>query len=260
MATRLGVLLAILALVSCGDYSNDDPLQSGIPPEFKIDEFTPEQDAILRTFPQQVRISFSRTVDASTVTNQNFTVIGANGDGNFNGQNEFTLIPDSIGTSGGEVVMDFSSSTPPDDDYRIEVRGTGAGAVADTQGTLLGSDARSDFTVRATAPDPNSLSQIQQDIFTPDCTGSGCHSGGTPGAGLLLTQNRSYGNLVNAFSTESATGALRVVPGDADNSYLVQRMEGTTAASNQRHPEGDPPSNADISRIRTWITEGALDN
>lgn len=259
MAKRVGVFLAILALASCGDSSNDDPLQPGIPPEFKVDEFTPEEGDVLRTFPQQVRISFSRTVDVDTVTTQNFSVSASGGDGNFGSGNEYPLIPDSIGSSGGVVVMDFTSSSPPDDAYRINVVGQGIGAVADTQGVILGSDARSDFTVNTSAPDPNSLSQIQADIFTPDCTGSGCHSGAGPAGGLLLTNGRSFGYLVGVLSTESPQ-QLRVLPGDANNSYLIQRLEGSTPISTQRHPEGEPLSNAQINRIRSWITAGAMDN
>lgn len=259
MAMRLGIFLAILALVSCGDDSNDDPFLPGTPPEFKIDEFNPEEGELLRTFPQQIRITFSRTVDSTTVTTQNFTVSGANGDGNFNGGNEFQLVPDEIGVSGQVVVMDFTSAASLDDDYRIEVRGQGLGAVADTQGQLLGTDARSDFRVSSTAPDPNSFTRIQEDIFTPDCTNSGCHSGASPAAGLFLTASRSYGNLVGILSTEEPS-LLRVQPGQPDNSYLVLRLEGSAAISTQRHPQDNPPSTSDMNRIRTWISEGALDN
>jgi hypothetical protein len=56
-------------------------------------------------------------------------------------------------------------------------------------------------------------------------------------------------------------GALnRVTPGDPDNSYVIQKLEGT-AAVGARMPQGGPfLDQATIDMIRQWITDGAANN
>ena len=91
-----------------------------------------------------------------------------------------------------------------------------------------------------------------QTIFTNYCIG--CHSGGSPAAGMDLSEGNSYDFIVNVAS--SACAPLdRVEPGDPDNSCIVQRIEGTVMP---RMPLGGSPlAPADITKIRGWITQGA---
>ncbi|MDH3547439.1 MAG: hypothetical protein OEN22_10080, partial [Gammaproteobacteria bacterium] len=50
---------------------------------------------------------------------------------------------------------------------------------------------------------------------------------------------------------------LRVAVGDADNSYLIQKLEGT-AAQGSRMPQGGPFLDQEtIDVIRLWIDAGA---
>ena len=49
----------------------------------------------------------------------------------------------------------------------------------------------------------------------------------------------------------------RVEPGDPDNSYLVQKLEGTAAAGAQMPFGGPPLDEALIGDIRQWISDGA---
>ena len=103
------------------------------------------------------------------------------------------------------------------------------------------------------------LTQIQQNIFTPNCTFSGCHSGAAPAAGQNLSVGQTFANIVNVPSVE-VPALRRVDAGNADNSYLVQKIEGT-AAVGQRMPIGGAPlSTEEIQMIRDWINGGALDN
>ena len=102
------------------------------------------------------------------------------------------------------------------------------------------------------------LASIQAQVFTPTCAISGCHAGGTAPHGLDLTAGNSFGNLVNVASGE-IPALMRVAPGDPDNSYIVQKIEGTAAAGG-RMPANGPPylSIETIAAIRQWITDGAL--
>ena len=95
---------------------------------------------------------------------------------------------------------------------------------------------------------------IQDNVFTPVCTG--CHAGAGAPLGLRLNEGSSYALLVNASSVE-VPSLQRVQPGNPDSSYLIQKLEGT-AAVGSRMPLNQPPLPAStIAVIRQWITNGA---
>jgi hypothetical protein len=50
----------------------------------------------------------------------------------------------------------------------------------------------------------------------------------------------------------------RVEPGDPNNSYLIQKLEGTAGTGRRMPLNGTPLAQADINVIRQWIAEGAL--
>jgi hypothetical protein len=72
----------------------------------------------------------------------------------------------------------------------------------------------------------------------------------------LSTADASYASLVGVASLQQPT-LSRVAVGDPDNSYLVQKVEGT-AASGQRMPLGGGVlDQAVIDDLRQWIANGA---
>lgn len=123
-----------------------------------------------------------------------------------------------------------------------------------------------------TGPTPNlttTFSSIQREIFeTTDSSGrlmcTACHiSGGRfgPPFGLDLSTAVAYGNLVNVPS-RGKPGAVRVVPGDPENSYLIHKLEGRADIVGQRMPRTGGPflTDGQILVIRRWIEEGAHNN
>ena len=99
---------------------------------------------------------------------------------------------------------------------------------------------------------------IQANIFTPIC--SVCHVGGGAPEGLRLDAADSFNLLVSVPSTE-VPALLRVKPGDPDNSYIIQKLEGHAAVGAQM-PDGCPSTQpclttSTIAFIRQWITNGA---
>ena len=102
-----------------------------------------------------------------------------------------------------------------------------------------------------------SFSSIQANVFTPIC--ATCHAGASAPHGLRLDGNNSYALLVGVASDEEPS-ILRVKPHDPDNSYLVQKIQGT-AATGERMPAGMPAlPQATIDTIRQWITNGATND
>lgn len=104
-------------------------------------------------------------------------------------------------------------------------------------------------------PSGNSdFQQIQDTVFTPICTQ--CHIGAGAPHGLRLDAANSYALLVNVASDE-VPSLKRVNPGNPDQSYIVQKIEGHAAVGG-RMPLGQAPLPQDrIDLIRSWITAGA---
>ena len=95
---------------------------------------------------------------------------------------------------------------------------------------------------------------IQQNVFTPVCTG--CHAGAAAPVGLRLDEASSYALLVGVASGE-VSSLQRVAPGQPDTCYLIQKLEGR-AAVGARMPLGGPVlDDATIAVIRQWIAAGA---
>jgi uncharacterized protein (TIGR03118 family) len=107
------------------------------------------------------------------------------------------------------------------------------------------------------------LTQVQQNVFTPRC--SGCHNGSQPAGGQLpgsmdLRSGNSFANLVNVASIEQPT-LMRVKPGEPDNSYVIHKIESTAGIAGARMPFGGPfLDQATIDQVRSWVASGAQNN
>ncbi len=64
--------------------------------------------------------------------------------------------------------------------------------------------------------------------------------------------------LVGIASSQQA-GILRVAPNDPNNSYLIQKLDGT-AATGGVMPPGGQLAQSTIDIVRQWITDGAIDD
>lgn len=120
-------------------------------------------------------------------------------------------------------------------------------------------------------PTPNlepTFASIQKEIFeTTDSAGriacTNCHTstGRNPSGGLNLNHDVAYDSLVNVASRGKPT-AIRVIPGDPENSYIVQKVEGSSGIVGRRMPfAGEPFLTAGQTLIlRRWIEIGAPRN
>lgn len=118
-----------------------------------------------------------------------------------------------------------------------------------------------------TGPTPNlqpTLSSIQQEIFsTTDASGrqacTNCHTdqGRNPQAGLNLRAGAAFASLVGTAST-GKPGAVRVIPGDPENSYLIHKLEGRAGIAGTPMPRGNTLlTQGQILVIKRWIALGA---
>jgi hypothetical protein len=125
--------------------------------------------------------------------------------------------------------------------------GNGTGLDANGQPLVPGAQGNGPLTA--------DFGSIQAQVFTPICTV--CHAGANAPEGLRLDSANSYNLLVGVSSAE-VPSLFRIKPGDPDNSYVIQKLEGH-AAVGARMPFGGPYlSGAVIAVIRQWITDGAL--
>lgn len=100
------------------------------------------------------------------------------------------------------------------------------------------------------------LASIQDNVFTVTCAVPGCHGGTGAQQGLRLDPGFSAGNLINVPSPRDPN-LIRVVPGDPDASFLIQKLQGTQTLGD-RMPDGGPYlTTAQVNVIRQWIQDGA---
>lgn len=91
-----------------------------------------------------------------------------------------------------------------------------------------------------------------------NCTTSGCH--GRPyQSDLQLRADSAWVMLVN-YVAVMEPNEVRVIPGDAQGSYLVKKLEGRHTIGARMPALYDPRPQSEIDVIRTWIDEGARNN
>jgi len=112
------------------------------------------------------------------------------------------------------------------------------------------------------------FSSIQQLIFQAidesgrsACTQCHTSAGRLPAAGLSLLPDDAYRSLVGVASRQKP-GAVLVIPGDPDNSYLVHKLEGRGDIVGARMPRTTGPflTDGQMLIIRRWIEQGAANN
>jgi hypothetical protein len=119
-------------------------------------------------------------------------------------------------------------------------------------------------------PTPNlepTFASVQTNVFEatdsagrPACTNCHTSTGRNPSGGMNLNHDVAYDQLVNVPSSRKP-GAIRVIPGDPDNSYIIHKIEGASDIVGVRMPQRGPYLTAgQILIIRRWIAIGAPRN
>lgn len=257
------------------DGAIDDRVQAIDP--IRVTSLDPMPGATLDVGPLRILAGFDREVDASTVHAMTFKVVGSGGDGTFGDGNEIPIMATAISAPAANTqsaVFDMGGSPLPDEWYQVSLLGAGSPVIMDLDGNALdgefggafpsgdgaqGGDFVAEFTVQAPVSMGQTLDEIQATVFSVSC--AGCHTGPTgntlPAGMDLSSADASFASLVGNASLQQPA-VLRVATGDSDDSYLIQKLEGT-AASGARMPFGNPPLDpAVIAGIRQWIDNGAM--
>lgn len=256
------------------DGAIDDRAASNNP--IRVSSLSPMPDSTLTNSPTSIRAVFDREPDPSTVNGNTFMVEGSGGDGTFADGNEVLIVAGSItvpASNTSSAVFNLGGAVLADDTYQVSLLGSGASMILDMGGNALdgeysgafpsgdnaqGGDFQAEFTVATPAPAGATLDEIQAAVFTPMC--SRCHSGPTgntlPGGMNLSTADASFAALVGVASLE-VPSLSRVLANDPDNSYLIQKLEGTAAVGARMPLGGAALDPAVIANIRTWISNGA---
>ncbi len=110
---------------------------------------------------------------------------------------------------------------------------------------------------RVIVADP-AFGAVIQDIFNRrGCASGSCH-GTSERAGLNLTAGNAYANLVDVIATQA--GVARVIPGNANDSYLIVKVEGRQTVGAQMPVGGAALDNIDLTNLKNWINQGAKNN
>jgi len=254
------------------DGAIDDRLPSAKP--IRVTSLLPDPGSTLTVAPTSIVAMFDRELDVSTVSDMTFLLEASGGDTTFGDGNESSINASRITTTATSATLDLTGVALANDTYRVRLLGSGASFIMDLDANALdgefsgvlpsgndieGGDFEAQFSV-AVPISAATLDALQASVFTPSCAVSGCHTGPTgntlPTGMDLSSADASFASLVGVASLQQPA-LSRVSAGDADNSYLVQKIEGTAASGARMPLGGGMLDQALINDLRDWIANGA---
>jgi hypothetical protein len=146
---------------------------------------------------------------------------------------------------------------PPHGSHRTSARGPGhlAGGILVSWLTL------------ATACDeaepqdaPPTFTELHERVLQPSCVFATCHQKGASAAGMMpLDRDVAHASLVDAAAV-GAPGRIRVIPGDPEQSYVIEKITSPTPTAGEQMPPDAPLEAERVELIRAWIEAGAADD
>lgn len=90
-------------------------------------------------------------------------------------------------------------------------------------------------------------------LFVERCS-TECHEGEDPAAGLDLATPGIEERLV-AQASHICPGRVRVVPGDPDSSFLVEKVDGSPECGLPMPMSEQPLSQRELACVRSWVRD-----
>ena len=105
------------------------------------------------------------------------------------------------------------------------------------------------------------FTQIQAQIFTPNCVKAGCHDAATASNEMVLEAGQAYGQIVNRPAVGNSS-LDRIEPGDPERSYLIKKLRGDPDITGSQMPLDNPGSltQAQMDGLVGWVLAGAPNN
>ena len=105
------------------------------------------------------------------------------------------------------------------------------------------------------------FSQIQAQIFTPNCVKAGCHDAATASNDMVLEVGQAYGQIVNRPAVGNSS-LDRIEPGDPERSYLIKKLRGDPDITGAQMPLDNPGSltQQQMDGLVGWVLAGAPNN
>lgn len=96
---------------------------------------------------------------------------------------------------------------------------------------------------------------LSENIFSKSCAFSSCHSSASSAsAGLQLHDEEALISMIDRPATQNPETML-ITPGDAENSYLIQKMKGyLLAEGTDSMPPGTTLCEGKIKLVEDWIS------
>ena len=116
-----------------------------------------------------------------------------------------------------------------------------------------GSDAKTE-TGDTTDDTPASFAQIRAEVLVPSCGFGSCH--GSAAGGLQIDEDMTTDALIDVPST-ALDGAVLVIPGDADGSYLMAKLLDADGIDGDVMPPSGAMTAQRIAMVSDWIAAGA---
>ncbi|MGB1700497.1 MAG: hypothetical protein ACPHRO_11120, partial [Nannocystaceae bacterium] len=123
-----------------------------------------------------------------------------------------------------------------------------------------------DSDVTAVSPIDPTLTSVRDAVFVPSCAFNGCHGAASQAAGLDLQSDGLGTRLLDHVVAANTTMPL-VAPGDAEGSWLYQRISRCAPVDDMGNAMANMPLNAPfllndeaVAIVRDWINAGAQDN
>jgi len=169
----------------------------------------------------------------------------------------------TVRDSGGNPIVDATVTWVSSDPTVADVTGgliTATGFGTATVTASSGAQTTMLVVVVTEPAEAPSFSAVVNEIFVRrGCAANSCHGRGAGDLTLSTNSATSYAELVDVQATAEPT-LIRVLPGDADNSYLVIKLEGRQSSGGRMPIGGAPLGAADLANIKNWINAGAPNN
>ncbi len=114
-----------------------------------------------------------------------------------------------------------------------------------------------DGAARTVKETPSFANDVYEVFTRRGCSAGSCHGAGAGGL-TMSGAAATYTALVNVVSPNS--GEVLVIPGNANDSYLVKKLEGRQSVGARMPIGGGALDNTDLTNIKNWINQGATNN